>query len=242
MFEICICDDDYNVTIELERIIEKWAKELSISYFIKIYHNAEALLFEIPCTRKDRVYFLDILMTGLNGIELARQIRNFDSTADIIFLSSSTEYALESYEVKAFNYLLKPLNEEKILLTLKDIYRKKDRKPLKSLQVKENGITKLIPHNSICYIESRRNKLFIFLHTNEHIETYCTMNEMEALLSHEPSFIRVHRSFLINMYHIREFSTNKIRLQNLYYVPISKNYQARTKDAYFEFTQNLFLS
>ncbi len=240
MFEICICDDDFKITNALEKIIHTWAKELSRPYIIKVYHNPGSLLNDITNKLRYNIYFLDIIMPGINGMELAKEIRNFDSTADIIFLTSSKEYAIESYEVKAANYLLKPLQEEKILLTLRDIFQNKYKEPSKQLQLKCNGIMKLISFDSICFIESRRNKLYIFLNTNEQLETYCTMNEMEALLKKELSFIRVHRSFLINMHYIREFSSSDIRLHPNYHVPISKNYQSSTKDAYFSFTQTLF--
>ncbi len=242
MFELCICDDDHKITTELENIIHTWAKELSIPYSIKVYHNPPDLLDDFTHKLRYHIYFLDILMPGINGMELAKEIRNFDATADIIFLTSSKEYAIESYEVKATNYLLKPLQEDKILFTLKEIFQHKHIEPPKQLQIKSKGITKLVPYDSICFIESRRNKLYVFLNTNEQLETYCTMNEMEAQLKKEGSFIRVHRSFLINMYYIREFASNDIRLHPNYHVPISKNYQVNTKEAYFNFAQNLFHS
>lgn len=242
MFEICICDDDIKITEELEKIILTYAKDMSIPCQIKIYHSAEALLFDFSSKIRFQLYFLDIFMPGTNGMELAKEIRSFDSTTDLIFLTSSTEYAVESYEVKATNYLLKPLNVEKILSALRDIFRTKKIVIEKQLQIKHKGILKMIPYDSICFFESRRNKLIIFLNTNEQLETYCTMSEMETVLKDELSFIRVHRSFLINMHYIREFSSSAVKLLPDYYVPISKNYHSSTKDAYFCFTQNLFYS
>ena len=242
MFEICICDDDIKITEEIEKIILTCAKDMSIPCRIKIYHSAEALLFDFSSKISYQLYFLDIFMPGTNGMELAKEIRSFDSTADLIFLTSSREYAVESYEVRASNYLLKPLKAEKILSALRDFFSRKKIVIEKQLQIKDKGIMKMIPYDSICFFESRRNKLIIFLNTNEQLETYCTMSEMESILKDELSFIRVHRSFLINMHYIREFSSSTVKLQPDYYVPISKNYFNTTKDAYFSFTQKLFQS
>lgn len=122
---------------------------------------------------------------------------------------------MESYNVRALNYLLKPIDEEKLISTLNYYIEK---------------IT----------IPRKAEKLIIYLNTNEKLEIYRTISDMEELLREKKSFIRIHRSFIINMYYIKEITSDEVTLLSNYKLPLSKKYSSSFKNAYFEFAKQHF--
>lgn len=120
--KIAICDDDNK---ELDRIICLLDTYISVNNLTGLLSyqtfNSSFDLAEKAPKEKYDLYLLDVIMPCLNGIDLAGSIRGFDKAADIIFLTTSSEFAVESYRVKASNYLLKPLVEKDFFNALDDI-------------------------------------------------------------------------------------------------------------------------
>jgi len=241
LVNICILDDDSTLACHLYNLILKYSSERKLAFTIDIYYNGDSLLDSLYHSDMPyHIYFLDILMQGKNGIQVAREIRKLDKTAHIIFLTSSPEYALEGYEVRAYNYLLKPLKKEQLYNTLSELLGTKNAPPAKQLQITNNGVVKNIPYRNIVYIEVKRNKLLLILNTGDEIETYSTITEMFDLLKDEEIFTRTHRSFIINMQYIKEFSSTTIRLQPDYYIPVSRTYSTSARNDYFAFAKAFF--
>lgn len=111
---IAICDDEILFTRELSSLLTHWA-ENDFSLTLYPYSNGDDLLTALRTIPVDLI-FLDIIMPLLNGIDTAREIRSMGLTVPVIFLTSSREFALDSYDVKAFHYLLKPVNTLKLFL------------------------------------------------------------------------------------------------------------------------------
>ena len=105
---IAICDDEILFTRELSSLLKHWAKKNDFSLTLYPYSNGDDLLTALRTIPVDLI-FLDIIMPLLNGIDTAREIRSMGLTVPVIFLTSSREFALDSYDVKAFHYLLKPV-------------------------------------------------------------------------------------------------------------------------------------
>lgn len=239
MVNVCIIDDDKEMTGQLYGLITEYFKERRIVFTADAYYNGDEFIEALCNTAVTdyHIYFLDIIMQGRNGIQVAREIRKRDRTAHIIFLTSSPEYALEGYEVQAYNYLLKPLQKDKLYNTLSGILGTENTPSAKQLQITNNGVVKNIPYQNIVYIEVRRNKVILFLNTGEEVETYSTITEMVSLLKGEELFTRTHRSFIINMHYIKEFASTSIRLRPDYYIPVSRTYSSSVKRDYFAFTK-----
>lgn len=118
--KIAICDDDRNELLQIQTLLDLYAQERQMEFIVKEYHSS----FELASAAANetfQIYLLDVLMPVLNGIDLAREIRLMDKAADILFLTSSPEFAVESYMVKASNYLLKPVQKEILFQALDDI-------------------------------------------------------------------------------------------------------------------------
>lgn len=108
--KIAICDDDLTELNRITAFLDEYSKTKRILLTCKTFCSSIELASTAMQESYD-LYLLDILMPALNGIELAREIRNFDRAADLIFLTSSPEYAVDSYTVKASDYLLKPVQK-----------------------------------------------------------------------------------------------------------------------------------
>lgn len=241
VLNICILDDDREFAGKLHSLISEYLSERRVIFQMNLYYNGEYFLdtlCRIDCYY--HIYFLDVIMQGKNGVQIAKEIRKRDKTAHIIFLTSSPEYALDGYEVRAYNYLLKPLQKELLFRTLSELLGTKDSPAAKQLQITNNGVVKNIPYRNIVYIEVRRNKVLLFLNTGEEMETYSTLTEMVSLLKEEECFTRTHRSFIINMHYIKEFTLSAIRLSPDYIIPVSRTYVASAKQDYFAFTKAIF--
>lgn len=241
MIKICILDDDKELAEQLHTLIEAYLTNRRIGFSVDVYYNGDIFLQALcGAELQYHICFLDIIMSGKNGIQVARELRKKDKTVHIIFLTSSPEYALEGYEVRAYNYLLKPLQKERLYETLSELLGIENSPPAKQLQITCNGVVRNIPYQNIVYMEVRRNKLLLFLNTGEEVETYSTITEMEELLQEEEMFTRTHRSFIINMQYIKEFTSSSIRLQPDYRIPVSRTYAALVKQDYFAFTKAFF--
>ena len=241
MINICIVDDDKELAGQMYDSITEYLADRKLFFSADVYYSGESFLEHVNQTDIHyHICFLDIIMQGKNGIQIAKELRKRDKTTHIIFLTSSSEYALEGYEVRAYNYLLKPLQREKLYNTLSELLGTENLPPAKQLQITNSGVVRNIPYRNIVYIEVRRNKLLVVLNTGEEVETYSTITEMESLLKEEEIFTRTHRSFLINMQYIKEFTSTKIRLQPDYDIPVSRTYSATVKQDYFAFAKAFF--
>lgn len=241
MINICVLDDEKEVAEQLHDIIAGYMAECKVGFSVDVYYNGEGLLENLERSEQFyHIFFLDIMMKGKNGIQVAKEIRKRDKTAHIIFLTSSPEYALEGYEVRAYNYLLKPLQKDKLFHTLSELLGTENSPPAKQLQIMNGGVVRNIPYQNIVYMEVQRNKVRMFLNTGEEVETYGTISEMVDLLNGEENFTRTHRSFIINMQYIKEITSSTIRLRPDYYIPISRTYSASVKQDYFAFAKAFF--
>lgn len=108
MIKIAICDDDALCLQSTKEAVSKWAFQYNIQVTVEVFDNGDRLLEH--CLREHTdILLLDIMMPLLNGMDAAHEIRDYDQHVRIIFFTSSPEFAIDSYDVKASGYLLKPL-------------------------------------------------------------------------------------------------------------------------------------
>ena len=112
MISIATCEDEKEIQDTIEDYLNNILKNTNIEYEIQKYNSGESLL---ESNLKDiDILLLDIQMKTINGMDTARKIREFDQNLEIIFMTSFVEFMQEGYEVKAYRYILKPINERKI--------------------------------------------------------------------------------------------------------------------------------
>ena len=114
MLHIAICDDEENEIEYLKHAVEDWAKKEDILTNIETYASAESFLFQYEECKNYQILLLDVEMSGMSGIDLAKNIRQNQDNVEIIFITSHFEFIGEGYEVDALHYLVKPVKISKM--------------------------------------------------------------------------------------------------------------------------------
>ena len=137
MIRIAVCDDDPMYLAGAGSYIENWKKENNMNCFVQAFDNGAALIEQSHVTPFD-IIFLDIIMPFQNGINVAKELRAIGATAKIVFLTTSVEFALDSYSVKAADYLVKPVTYERMSAVLDELMEQLRAEP-KSVLIKIAG-------------------------------------------------------------------------------------------------------
>ena len=207
MIEIAICDDEAVIREQIQQFVKNRVPDSRI----EVYAAGEELL---AANRSFDMVFLDIQMEGLNGMDAARALRTNKVDTILIFVTGLKEYVFEAFDVSAFHYLLKPLEEKKLdevlERALKEVNRRKAQEK-KQLLIQTRNRNYNLDQNTIFYLESRGKKVEIHT-TRETIEAYASISRLEEQLGN--SFYRCHRGYLVNLAHITEYRTDRIRLSN----------------------------
>ncbi len=229
--KIAICDDLESDRQAIIHMIKKYCKDYNLELDLYDYENGHKLLSDFK-HEKFELIFLDIYMNNINGIEIAKEIRLQDSDIIIIFMTTSKDHALDAFEVDAMQYLVKPVDYEK----LQHIFNKCQKlfsDNMRFIEVPSNGLSVKIFLKDIYYIEVY-NKTCL-LHTNRlTIKTYTPLSKLWELLDGSP-FLRCHRSYIVNMFYIDDILETDFLLKNSDKIPIRKESSSDIKQTYSDY-------
>lgn len=217
---LAICDDKQEELNAVLAMLDAWRAERGVPLSCKTFQSAVELL---EAARRERftLYLLDVMMPGMDGLEAAREIRCFDDAAEIVFLSTSPGFAYESYGVRALNYLLKPIEQEKLFALLNQIFLR-EQKPLETLTLKTATTIIRVPYARICYVEVINKHVYFHLADGDVREVAGALRDFEAVLLPRPEFMRVHRSYIVNMLQVEELSSAGLRTFQGETLPVSR--------------------
>lgn len=233
--KIAICDDNLIFLQEVSAYLEQYAKENACHLDPYIYTNPLELAAQVENGVRYDVIMLDVFMPGINGIQCAKDIRNCDRYVKIIFLTSSVEFAMESYSVKAYDYLLKPIQKEKLFEVIGQLERELHKTEKNIVIIKcKTGIVKLAL-SEVEYCEMLNRKIVIHMADSREYECNLKMTELEKKLEIYGMFLRPHRSYLVNMDHIREFTPKNMVLECGVEVPIPREKYAQMKQEFMDY-------
>jgi DNA-binding LytR/AlgR family response regulator len=193
---MAICDDNKEDRTLLHNEMQKYLSEHNATVEIVEYSDGRPFLAdqEEGFERFDLI-FMSVNMEAISGIDIAHKIRQAGINVPIVFITVSPEYAVESYDVNASGYLLKPLDVEKLHALLSRLMNTEDR-PRIALRCK--GRKRYFFIDEILWIESFKHMLFLHLLDGSTVQTNQKLNSMEAELN-DTRFLRCHQSYLINM-------------------------------------------
>lgn len=169
MLRIGVCDDDKEFRQRLVQMIRIWSEHSGIPTELYPFDNGDELIAKNAAFRMD-IILLDIVMPLLNGMDTARELRAQDTAVKIIFLTSSPEFALESYEVRAQDYLLKPITYERLRRALEDCSHLFEAEPKNMVLKTSFGFQKLYFHD-IEYAEAQNKRVVFYLRRDKVVET-----------------------------------------------------------------------
>lgn len=229
---IGVCDDNLDELSRISSLLEDYCREIDSTVTYETFHSATELL-ETMNTRRFDLLLLDILMPGVTGMDAAKEIRNFDSEIPIIFLTSSREYAVESYRVGAKDYILKPARRDEIFPSInKQLAKFKQEDSYLTLKT-GNGIVKL-PFSQIAYVEVINRSVQFILANGEVREAYGYLTDYESALLSDSYFYKPHRSYVVNLRQVTELTKKGFTTIMGNTVPVARDAFANAKAAYMK--------
>lgn len=186
MLRIAMCDDSPEFMQSTGQLIRKWSEENNVPVDIFTFNDGDALIEKNMSFRMD-IIFLDILMPVLNGMDTAKELRQRDTAAKIIFLTSSPEFALESYNIKAQDYLLKPVTYEKIKEALDECVKSLELEPMHLVLKTDTGYQKLYLQD-IEYIEAQNKSVLFYLREGRKLAVAESLHSFEDKFAGSASF------------------------------------------------------
>ncbi|MEG0694592.1 MAG: LytTR family DNA-binding domain-containing protein [Erysipelotrichaceae bacterium] len=230
--EIAIIDDDNKDYNLLASYLDTYFSGKSIPCTYHKFNCSEAFLGEFVADRFD-IIFLDIFMPGMNGMECAHVIRKSDHRAQIIFTSSSSDYAIEGYQVNANFYLLKPYRYDEFEMAMNrccgelDFYND-------FITVKEGRIFVHILIKDIIYTDYYNH--YIHIHTSKRIiKTYMAFSDFSPMLINYPQFLIVYRNCIINLDEVEMLDTKDFVMKGDVYIPIAKAKRYEIRQHYVDY-------
>lgn len=236
MIKIAVCDDEKNIRSYLISLIREQNTECEVTE----YASADEYL---SGGMGHDLLFLDIELkgsaSGMDGMGMARQIRGMGEIKQpvIIFVTGYEKYVYDAFDVDAFQYLVKPVNEQKFA----EVFSRAQEKVLseaeqgkKTLVIQYAGANKAIPLDSIYYMESQSHKIVLYTKDGK-VEYYAKIGELEEEL--QGHFCRIHKGYLVNLSYVDEYSRTEIMLTNGDKLPLSKYKYEDFVKAYLRFMQ-----
>ncbi|MBQ6905472.1 MAG: response regulator transcription factor [Clostridia bacterium] len=214
-YRFAICDDESLQSNYLKSLVMAWSEEKELDCSVKTFSSAESLLFH-GCEEFD-ILLLDIEMAGMNGVELAKRVRERDETSVIIFVTGYSEYIAEGYDVQALNFLVKPIDRAKLFSVLDKAARLLSKNE-RSISLEQKGEVYLVPLREIRFIEVSGN--YVSVHAKTTLTVKKTLAELEKLL--DDRFVRTGRSFIVNLTYVRRITKTDVFLSTDECVPLSR--------------------
>lgn len=239
MLIIAVCDDNHSDRTQICNRLETYLQNQHINGKVFAYDSAEKLNSAIESKKLSfDIIFLDIVMEYMDGMTCARYIRQQDKLVNIVFLTSSTDYAYEGYEVNATAYLLKPINAQKLIAVLDKTIAQIEDVAKESIFITKGAVTRRILIKDILYMESQKNRVEIILaQTGERLAVYITLDEFERL-HQSKMWIRHHKSYIVNFLYIKQYASDKFVLRDGTIIPISRIYKDKVKECFFTLLHN----
>jgi len=231
-FNITIIEDNPQEKERLLKALHIWEETNNLPLHIHDYANGEAYLEEHD-TDEDHLYILDIQLSGMTGIDVAKKMRARGFDGAILFLTAFREYVFKGYDVRAMHYLLKPVVQEALDKCLDDILQQLKGNYFIS---RDNGNILQIPYNDIICLSVAKH--YIEITTKK--EVYSIRMSLKSILPFLPKeFVQCHRGHIVNMRHIRKITATNIYLSNNTSVLIGRNYLDSVRHEYADFSMRL---
>jgi len=220
MLSIAVCDDEKCMSEKIEKLAKDFFRKKNTDITVVQYSSGKELL---DSGKGMDILFLDIGMQGMDGIETARRLRAHGYKGFLVFITVLKEMVFRSFEVQPFDYLVKPVQEEDFDKTLERLFiSMQDRieSGKGQLLVRKGYESSIISFQDIICCEIIDRKVYLYLYSGEVIDYYDRMENLEKKLDRR--FFRCHRSYLINLNHLKSYRNNTAYMADGKEIPVSR--------------------
>ncbi len=214
-YRLAVCDDDKAYANFIASLAKQWAASIGANAEIEQFPSAKAFLFRYEERKDFDILLLDIEMPGMDGVSLAKTLRRENEDIQIVFITGYTDYIAEGYEVSALHYLMKPVDEGKLMQVLTKAASRRN-EPMLTLALP--GETTRIPFRKIRYLEVLHN--YVTVHGDQDYSVKRPLGELEKELDEQ--FFRVSRSFILNLSYIRRVTRTEVELMSGERIPLPR--------------------
>ena len=230
-YRIAIVDDDHVDAEYVGRILDAWAQERQAGVQILRFASAENFLFHYAEDKECDILLLDIEMGAMDGVSLAKKIRQDNEAVQIVFITGFADYISEGYEVSALHYLMKPVKQDKLFAVLDRAVAAME-KTERVILLSVGGETLRLPVGQVHYVEAFSHTAAIVTGTDT-IQVKMPISEIERMLG--VGFVRCHRSYLVGLKHIARLSKTEAILDSGKSLPLSRSAAASVHKAFISY-------
>ena len=218
-YRVAIVDDSTTDAEFVQRILNSWADLRQANIQAEVFPSAEAFLFRYAEDKGWDILLLDIEMGAMDGITMAKKVRQDNESVQMVFITGFADYISEGYEVAALHYLMKPVKQDKLFAVL-DRAVASIQKTERVILLPGGGEMLRLTISQVQYVEAFSHTVAIITGTDT-IQVKMPISEVERLLGE--GFIRCHRSYLVGLKHISRLSKTEVVLDNGKTLPLSRS-------------------
>lgn len=209
VYRVAIVDDSTTDAAFVKGILDQWAGQRQVSIQAEVFSSAESFLFRYAEDKDWDILLLDIEMGAMDGVTMAKRVRQNNEAVQIVFITGYSDYIAEGYEVAALHYLMKPVNRDK-LLTILDRAMEKRKQEERCLNLEAYGEMVRIPFYEIRYLDVHQN--YVTVHAKTDYTVKRTLSDFEREL--DDRFCRVGRGMILNLKYIQRVTKTEVRLSD----------------------------
>ena len=217
MIHIAICDDEKHMSDQIRAMASDFFRKKNREIRLRTFLSGEELLND---EGQIDILFLDIQMKGMDGLETARKLRAGQFRGFLIFITVLKEMVFQSFEVQAYDYLVKPVEEKQFEKTMERLFASMQNAGEDSLLVQKGYEGRIIREDEIVFCEVIDRKIYLNLVSGEVVDYYERIENLETKLGSH--FFRCHRSYLINLKHLKGYKNGTACMDNGKEVPVSR--------------------
>lgn len=234
MLKIAVCDDEQLYLDKTCSMLEQYAAAHDMDIAAEIFPSSSMLLDSIEDGARHMIYLLDIYMPGVSGMSVATELRSRGVRSPIIFLTSSTEHAVEAFGVDATHYLIKPYTQQNFFSAIDKAVQSISSHSKESIVLKIDGEYQHILAADVLYCEAANNYQRLWLKNGAELLVRMTTSELYDLLKGFERFYRCGRAYILNLDHIKKVTSNSAVLKNGVELSLPRSTVAPLRSAFFD--------
>ena len=234
MIRIAICDDEKHMSDHIRAMASDFFRKKNREIQLRTFLSGEDLL---NYDGQIDILFLDIQMKGMDGLETARKLRADKFRGFLIFITVLKEMVFQSFEVQAYDYLVKPVDEKQFGKTMERLYTSMQNASEDSLLVQQGYERRIVPKDEIVFCEIIDRKIYLNLTSGEVVDYYERIENLESKL--DSHFFRCHRSYLINLKHLKGYKNGTACMDNGKEVPVSRLRSKEFSSVVLQYMKNI---